>query len=791
MKTGTVKMKKRIWALMLSAVIAVTFMPCYAFADSGLTETAPGSDAFGTSKAETATTEVSLRDSDDLLMQYLEVGVSGHAPLLRSKRRDTLTSNEKGIYDALKTKIEDLAAGRRSSSVLQVSYKDMLGSKMFKIDGYWAISSETLGVDAIVVNGSVTPEALQAYSELTEYSWTRVIDALLYDLPYDFYWFDKTMTYRCDVYSNPMAGSYNDSGVIREVVYFPDDPVIQFTLHIASAYRATGTDGTTTANTQKTAATRTCISTVNSIVRANESKSAVQKLYAYKNIICGLTEYNKAAASAGGYGDPWQLIWVFDNDPGTTVVCEGYSKAFQFLCDNSELGTVECHTVTGDLVYHGSAEPHMWNILHMYDGNNYLADVTNCDFGTAEESSDILFLEGKVSGSVSAGYTFDPLSDSSNQFLYKYDNDTLSLYTDAELKITSKGQEAYLWDCTHSDKSIKYTWSANHLSVMGKWTCRTDGYTERETVSATVITEVPAACEKSGSITYKSHGFSNPVFKTQTVTVPTKALGHYPAKVAAKPATKDKAGHREYWKCTRCGKLFADASGRKAIAKEDTVVSWNDWTGEDGTPLGKGSSSAAAEKAIKKLTGEKDPAGSAFCPLKLRSVKQGNTSIRLTWKKVSGAKRYIIYGCECGKKNKPVRIGATKKSSYDVKKIRSKLKKGTYHKFIVVALDKKGYVVSTSKLIHVATKGKANYTGVTTKAKKNRVSLKKGKTFKLGAKAVGKNVKQHVGVRYESSDPKVAKVSKSGKIKALKKGSCKIYVYTQNGICKTIKVTVR
>lgn len=30
-----------------------------------------------------------------------------------------------------------------------------------------------------------------------------------------------------------------------------------------------------------------------------------------------------------------ELIWVFDGDSSTNVVCEGYAKAFQYLCDLS------------------------------------------------------------------------------------------------------------------------------------------------------------------------------------------------------------------------------------------------------------------------------------------------------------------------------------------------------------------------------------------------------------------------------------------------------------------------
>ncbi|MBQ6440660.1 MAG: transglutaminase domain-containing protein [Mogibacterium sp.] len=215
-------------------------------------------------------------------------------------------------------------------------------------------------------------------------------------------------------------------------------------------------------------------------------------------------------------------------------------------------------------------------------------------------------------------------------------------------------------------------------------------------------------------------------------------------------------------------------------------------TGIDETPIGMGASAEAADKAIKSLKSDSDPKGAKFAPLMLKTTKQTGTSIKLTWKKVKGASKYVIYGSKCGSSNKPKKIATVKGSGKTVKKAAGKkLKKGTYYKFIVVALDSNNKVVSTSKIIHAATKDKANYTKVTTKAKNNKVSLKKGKSFLLGAKAVGKKVKKHVGLRYESSNPKVTKVSKSGKITAKKKGTCKIYVYAQNGVSKIIKVTVR
>ncbi|MCR5792107.1 MAG: Ig-like domain-containing protein [Lachnospiraceae bacterium] len=46
-------------------------------------------------------------------------------------------------------------------------------------------------------------------------------------------------------------------------------------------------------------------------------------------------------------------------------------------------------------------------------------------------------------------------------------------------------------------------------------------------------------------------------------------------------------------------------------------------------------------------------------------------------------------------------------------------------------------------------------------------------------------------VSFESTNNKVAKVSRSGKITAKKKGSCYVYVYAQNGAYKKVKVIVK
>ncbi|MBQ5441123.1 MAG: Ig-like domain-containing protein [Firmicutes bacterium] len=230
--------------------------------------------------------------------------------------------------------------------------------------------------------------------------------------------------------------------------------------------------------------------------------------------------------------------------------------------------------------------------------------------------------------------------------------------------------------------------------------------------------------------------------------------------------------------------------------------------GSDGTAVGEGASAAAADQKITGMKTDTDPKGSKFNKLRLRSTYQTKTSITLKWKSNSKAAKYVIYGNRCGsstKIRKSVKLYTVKKSTKTtmtkvIKKVKgAKLKKNTYYKFLIVALNKNNKVVSTSRMIHVATKGGkyTNYKKISvdkekiTKAK----NLKKGKSLKLEAKQikVTKSLKarKHVAIRYESSNKKIATVTTKGVIKAKAKGTCYVYIYAQNGVYKRIKVVVK
>ena len=237
--------------------------------------------------------------------------------------------------------------------------------------------------------------------------------------------------------------------------------------------------------------------------------------------------------------------------------------------------------------------------------------------------------------------------------------------------------------------------------------------------------------------------------------------------------------------CTGCGETYTEAIPKLNPPSDK---------GKDGTVFGPGASADAAEAAILALPDDKDPAGSVFNILQLKASKTTKNSIKLAWKKASGAAKYVIYANACGKGKKYQKLATVSGTSTTVKKVAgAKLKKGTYYKFLMVAVNSSGKVVSTSKTVHAATLGGkvGNPAKVTTKAKKNKVTVKVKKTFKLAAKQTGKKIKKHRAIKYETMNAKVATVSAKGVIKGVRKGTCYIYAYAQNGVAAKIKVTVK
>lgn len=430
-------MKKRLLSALLALSVLCGSMPVYALEDTGTTPVQSQSDS-DMATTETAArqqapadepdssdseqqqntytveiqmdlTGVEMPDNDELFEAYLQqlpYGDLGIAPLANwGESEGVLNENEKIVYETLKAFAKRAAAGEEADSYGIAT----------DVELSWTF--EELGISGW--NDANLGQAVQEKMQQT-LDISKVLDALLADCPADLYWFDKTY-YNADVSALSYGYSFSQTPARDGVVLSG----VKINMVVAEDYRKAGAS-VYDLDSDKIQSAQKAIQNAEQIVAENVGKSDYEKMVAYKDAICERTSYNTNAANGGAsYGDPWQLIYVFDDDASTNVVCEGYSKAFQYLCD---LSGIDCYTVTGTM--DGGA--HMWNIVPM-DGVNYLVDVTNCDSGTIGYP-DQLFMAG-ATGSVENGYT---AAVNGGSILYDYDVSTENLYGEGPLTLSAE-----------------------------------------------------------------------------------------------------------------------------------------------------------------------------------------------------------------------------------------------------------------------------------------------------------------------------------------------------------------
>ena len=359
-------MKKKILAALMAVVMLFTILPLgtldTAWAEERASATAGEGSVSGGKLLEGYLYRLAGMD-----IRSYENGFNSSSMAATYSAKANLNAEEKTVYNTLKAEIEKIASGQRKDTNIKTT--GVLGSQA---------------------------------------SADKVWHALLSDLPYELYWHDKVIGIN---YAYTIAAGNTP---------FKD---VTFSFAVAQEFR--GKDMTTTNIPNVPAA----VQTARSVVAANASKSDHDKLQAYRQYICDQVSYNYAAARgeyANGYGNPWQLLWVFDGDSTTNVVCEGYAKSFKYLCDLTEesngwTGDVETISVTGTM----GTENHMWNIVRI-GGGNYLVDVTNCDTGMKGYPQK-LFLRGAVGDGIS--YTVE-------NTVYTYGTETRTGFAAADLKLS-------------------------------------------------------------------------------------------------------------------------------------------------------------------------------------------------------------------------------------------------------------------------------------------------------------------------------------------------------------------
>ena len=504
------KKQTKLLSLLISLALLLTILPSTVRAEGSQEEPQPV-----VGECEVFVTNHTVPEDDgyteaELLEGYF-FSVSGlyednSSPFLAP--RPALPGELSSVYNEVKPMVKLVADGTRASTI-------------FKIPGTWAKTKSEWGITgAGISEGTLTAEASAAIE--AAFNLDALMQRMLSEMPYELYWFDKTK-------GIGMSYGVSLSGEILTVNN------LKLSMYISQAYAKINEGGATydplTANTAKTSAAKRAAENATQVVAANTAKSDHEKLKAYLDYIKAAVSYNNEAANnnATPYGDPWQIIYVFDNDPSTNVVCEGYAKAFKHLCDLSSFSESDlfCSLVTGTMTVGTSAGPHMWNIVTI-GSRNYLVDVTNCDADTVG-APDKLFLCGAAENVPSIKYT---ATAGSRSIVYEYDADTLSDYASSDLKLE---------EMPYSPTSV------SGLTVSG--TIRSYGSaSESITVTLVPIGGSPLVKSVSGSsVTYSFTGVS---------------AGNYTLKV-------EKKGHAPWTESIT-------VSNQNIYGKDVTVYLWGD-----------------------------------------------------------------------------------------------------------------------------------------------------------------------------------------------------------------------
>lgn len=188
---------------------------------------------------------------------------------------------------------------------------------------------------------------------------------------------------------------------------------------------------------------------------------------------------------------------------------------------------------------------------------------------------------------------------------------------------------------------------------------------------------------------------------------------------------------------------------------------------------------------------------------KVKATANKDGSITLKWGKYAKAERIVIYAGYCTKGGKYKKIKTVKGNvtSYKLTKLGGKkLNPNKAVKAYVVAYRKvngKYKKLAQSYTLHLTGYKNKKYSNAKSiKVKKAAFTLNVKKTAKikpaLTLEKKGKKAVTHVAkFRYMSTNPAVATVDKNGKITAKKKGKCSVYIFANNGMLKTVKVTVK
>lgn len=392
-----------------------------------------------------------------LITMFVPLSVT--AATIYAPARAGLSTQESVLYDGCKKQIQEIACGETTQTAF-----------LLQTDARLKFTAEDLKVASICspsISGKkyVSAEADAALRHTMEYISERVFQALITDCPGELYWLQKEAGLHFNYDYQIGAGIGQDYLIITDVrcAMAVNSDYCRDNAGSQSAMYSLETDITRIQNAQN------AFRNARQIVAEAAGLSDRQKLQYYKEKILSLASYEDYPKEDG---NAYEMISVFDGNEQTGSVCEGYAKAFAYLCQNTEFqGDVTCLYLTGTL---GENYSHAWNVVRIA-GENLLVDLTNCDTDGIGEP-DLLYLVGTTGGNITTGYTI-PLSG--ENLVYQL-TPGLNKLVDTSL-LTLSG---HVHDKQVTKKNI-VTATVNHPDSYTKvTTCRTCG----KTLSSTTIT---------------------------------------------------------------------------------------------------------------------------------------------------------------------------------------------------------------------------------------------------------------------------------------------------------------
>ncbi len=357
----------------------------------------------------------------------------------------------------------------------------------------------------------------------------------------------------------------------------------------------------------------------------------------------------------------------------------------------------------------------------------------------------------------------------------------------------------------HDWDFVNFTWTGDgtngYTAAVANYRCKTDSKHTRSLKASITEKVIAPTCTTPGKIVYTAT-VKGTDYRTETKECKvTKALGHnWGDWKTTKEPTETAKGEKQ-----RICKNDSSHVEKQSIPVKEGGTKQDSETGSKPESEPETKTETKPETKTDTKTGTKAETDKIVSGVLLvRMTAKGKRSLKLTWTKVDGADGYEIFFGKCRKNEKAGYksikiINGNSTFSWRKKGLKAKTAYKAYVKAFVIKNGSRKYV-GTSPDVHAFTSGRTKkYTNAkSVKVRKTRVTVGKGQTFRIKAsirklkKKLKLMPKKHAPkLRYLSTDPSIASVSKKGKIKGLKAGTCYVYVFAHNGVSKKITVTVR